>query len=388
MGTANVPVAAQVVVKPTLFSPQNVRFRQQAFASLTPGVANSPIPLQTGYIIRHMPVQLSFTLQTTGGTSTTAANINMANIINSGAFEAVQNLQVLINGTTPIRALPGSVLAMLQYFQQKQPPMQQWTVTAGGAGNGYNGTAAVEAQLTLPFSLPDALHPIDTALDARLLPANGLSAQVTCGSAANISSQAGIVFSQNPQITFWGYESYPAINGFSPPLAVLIPSYPVPNTAGGATTGAALQLQAQARNLSYKAFLIHAQTPAGVDVDAVTKFRLASGTDSIVDVDPRVWTRQLLAERGNYPLAWAAAPGGEATGVNNPFNIGINQSFGANTNTNLTNPAGWYYIDLAQDGYLTESLNTGSIGSLFCYVDTNAAANVTVYPIQIWGQLM
>ncbi len=386
MATLNTPAPAAVVQSTKLLSPLNVRFRQHASITVPPGT--SPITqLLTGFIIRKFVFELNFTLQTPS-TGVAGVAFPTANFLGTGAFEILSNLQILINGTNPIRNLSGRQLYMLNYFLSKNPPSQEWDYVVSTANVGAYATC--KAQIDMPFAWPSAMKPIDTSLDARVIPSNGLTMLTSIGQASAVNSFAGLTVS-NVGVNVYAEEFYGAPNGFRPVLAVVIPQFSIPNLSGGPSVKAPLQLQAAAANMSYAAFLLNSQSTANppVDQDSLIRFRLYSGTETPIDVDPRLWTKQLQADRGNYPLDWLY-PSNSSGGLspnNNPISQSILGMAASNTNTNLVNPRAWYLIDLCQDGYWTQALNTAGVGGLFINVDTSAASNVTVLPIQLWSQL-
>jgi hypothetical protein len=391
MATTNIPVAARVINQPTLSSPLNKRFYTE-FSQTFNQDTTPAIPLTTGYIVKNYILRYSFTLQTTGGTPLAPVNINQSDILGVGGPEIFPAVNVLINGTTPLRSLSGRALAMLEFFTTKQPPWQSWTITPGGAGNNYNGTAVVEGELIIPWAMADLMSPLDTSLDTRLMTANSLSIKLNIGDATNITGQAAVIVNGSASgiaVELLNDAFFGAANGFRPTFTALISQYSVPNTTGGAQSRAKLQLPSAEPKLNYKAFMVNTQNVFGTqDVDAVSTFAIKSCNTYLFDnIPPGIWTRYRNTLRGDWPLGFIG-PQGQV----NPYALQVNGGLvppatNPAPGTGMVNLDGWYYMDFSPDGYITSALNTEKIAALFLEAQTNQAAIMTVYPIEIWAQV-
>ena len=354
MGTVNTPVPASTAPATKLYSPQNTRLRQHGVQTIAPGGSNT-MNLLTGFLVRHLFVRLQFSI--TGLTAAPTA----ANLVGADGWSLLQNVTITINGSQQIRNLPGRVLYWLQVLTGKNPPAQGWTFTSTSAS--FDGT------LIIPFSWPDLIHPIDSCLDARQIPANAFTVQTNIGTVASVATGlTGTPVLSNATLTWSASESYPSANGFTPPLAIMLPTFNIPGTTGGAVSKQQLQLPSAIANLSYKGFLVNVQTVAGVDAPGVlTRWRTLSGVTALQDIDATSYQKQYLQERGNFPQYYANA---------NPVQA---------TSATADNINGWYLFDFAADGYATEALSMNGVGSFFCNVDTSAASSINVYPIAIYA---
>lgn len=359
MGTVNAAAPAGTKSTTTLISPQNTRVRQHTQITMPFG-GSATSNLLTGFLVRHLFMRLQFTLTSTSTTALTAANLTGAD-----GWSALENVVITINGSNQIRTLTGRQLYWLAVLTTGNPP--KWGYTFGGASGAY--TATFDSTLIIPFSMEDSIHPIDTCLDAQLIPANAFTIQATTASASSLLTGAATVTGGNITLTVSALESYAASGGFTPPLSVLYPTFQLPGTTAGAVSKQQLQVPSAVSNLSYRGFILNVQTPAGVDAPGVlTRFRCFSGTTYLMDVDTASYQDQYNMRKGIDRYNWYT--GG------NPLQ---------GTSTSMDNIDAWYYFDFCPDGYLTEAVNMSNVGSFFLNVDTNAASEITVIPIQLYA---
>jgi hypothetical protein len=359
MATVNAAAPAATRSASTLISPQNIRLRQHAVLSIPFG-SSQTANLLTGFLVRHLFARLQFTLTSTSTTALSAANLTGAD-----GWSAIDNAVITINGSNQIRTLTGRQLYWLNVLTNGKPP--KWGFTFGGTSGAY--TATFDGTILIPFSIEDGIHPLDTCLDAQLIPANAFTLQVNMNSAANMLVNAGTVTAGNATITVSALESYAAAGGFTPPLSVLYPTFQIPGTSAGAVTKQQLQLPSAVNNMSYKGIILNVQNTSGVDSPGVlTRFRAFSGTTYLMDIDAQSYQNQYNMRKGLDPANWYQ--GG------NPLQ---------GTSTSMDNIDAWYYFDFAPDGYLTEAVNMANVGSFFINVDTNAASEITVIPIQLFA---
>ena len=111
----------------------------------------------------------------------------------------------------------------------------------------------------------------------------------------------------------------------------------------------------------------------GFTTPAITNIKVISGSTVFRDIPARMlkdWQAQRLNfNREMLTAASSAAPVG---------------GFVSNQRNTLANEDGWYFVDLCQDGFLSEGIDASGLSELYLELNISAACTVTVIPIQLF----
>jgi len=318
---------------------QEVRRRKHVSVAYS---ANNKVSeqLSRGMIFRQLMLNLSGAITTSAGGDNDAADVRKA-----GEWGAVQRIDIIANGSDVIKSISGEALWWLNRFMFGQAPEESALIGAGGDDPTFDST------LILPFWMPRAIKPFDTALDARRL--SDLRIEVTWGDQNDVLAPAGAsAFGTAPTLDVYSLES------FNPPSNVAFNQWRV-WTIEETITAAATEHQIKLPvGHIYRGFLINTYSD---DVDVATilnNAKLRSGTTVFADVSEEILKADYVQSNGVAP-----APGRNAT---------------------KSSDDGWYMLDLVTDGRLAEGIDTLGFSELELVFDVNAPG--TTDKIKIWPQ--
>ncbi len=305
---------------------QQTRTRQQ---TVIPFQANSLVASQQlglGMMYRELYLTLA-------GPIDAGAAITHANLKNGDEWACVKRIDIVANGTDNIRSITGEELRMWNLFMYDRAPrlVQGW-VGAGGHPVAFKST------LILPFWMQKSRKPLDTILNSAKL--SDLRVNITWGDATSITSAATPSFTVAPTMTITSRESFGISGKFSVWRWLRLQDA---NVLAQDEYTVLLPL-----GNMYRGFMINCKDTNGVDlVDAIDKVELRSGTNVYFSADPRI-------VRDQYIINWDMEAGlADSTGAENKVAISDN-----------TKIDGWTYIDLIDDGYLSEAIDTLSLSEL------------------------
>jgi hypothetical protein len=246
-------------------------------------------------------------------------------------------------------------------------------------GDGATAAPIFDSSLILPFWMPLSIRPMDTALDSSKL--SDLRLEVTFASTANFQTAAaptGASFNlEVASVESFGIDGafsdckiYPIIqqiqisgqNQIQLPVTALYRGFVLNLAAAVADSDGTGDIAP-----GYAAL-------TGVQNAGLKNIKLISGTTVFHDMQYTVmrdWQRQRL-NYGPEQVQTVAA-----TAPVNGINLNIAR------NTLLKEPA-WAFLDLVQDGYLGEGIDSVGFSELYLEVDSLTAGVLTIMPIQVF----
>lgn len=316
---------------------QICRTRQQQIINYQ---ANSLVisnQLGLGMLYRELLLELAGTIVSTTGTN---CIYNAASLLGGDEWGLIQKLEIVVNGGDTIRSFKGEELAMYNTLMFNRPRRLCPNFGAGKT------TSIFDSILILPFWDYKSISPIDTLLDSSKL--SDMRVQVTWGSDLNITASTGSSFATAPTLTVASRESYGLSGRFS-----VSRNFKITNPAAiGAQKG--YQIQLPLGNI-YKGFFINTKDASGNDLaDCIDRVQLISGTNVFLDCNYK-------ALRNWQSLRKQAAIGiVDSTLAQLPLAV-----------SSKTNIDAWTYIDLIDDGYVTEAIDTYKLSELKLSFDVN-----------------
>lgn len=331
---------------------QQTRTRQQTVINYQ---ANSQVQSQQlglGMLYRELYLTLSGTIDTTG------ADIAPGNIMPGDEWGVIQRIDVLVNGTDNIISVTGEELNMWNTFMLGRP--RDMMVLANGSSQQFHSVQV------LPFWDKTSYTPIDSLLNSARL--SDLRINVTWGNPANVvdAGTGSASFSVAPTLMVSSRECFGITGDFSvwrrlrlqDNNVVQNDEYTVPLPLGNV----------------YRGFIINTKSANGFDLaSCIDRVQLVSGTNVYFDLD---YLTMQKAFRQNFRAAMANPEQFSALPSSNYLPV-----IGLSDGTDL---GGWGYLDLVDDGYLTEAIDTIALSELKLKFKTNQTIpKFTVLPSQI-----
>jgi hypothetical protein len=301
----------------------------------------------------------------------TAANNLTDGVQRGDTWGVVKLIEIMANNNQVIRSLSGNQLWWLNYFMfGTVPPVNPLLGNYDGAAGTAN--PASDVCLVLPFWMFRSVRPLDTALDSRKL--SDLKIRVTWGTFTDIHDDAS-AWTANPTLEVHSLESANVKGPFS-----LQTVYSMSKTI--TADESKFQVFLPTGDV-YRAFLINT-TDAGVDEgDIMKNLKIKSGTTVFYDAPGKViqqadgWMYPGIAHPiGNLQNTAGAGPlEGTTLGIYNKLQ-----------RSDSSNQAGWYFVDLVTDGYLSDAIDTLGFSEFYLELDVKVGAGTTkidILPIQI-----
>jgi len=318
--------------------PQQVRVRR--LTQVTYGASQTRgEQLPKGMLLRELILRLS-------GSVTAAAGFALTDLTRGDEWGIVRRIQIIANGSDVLLNLDGCQLAYLNYFLTGGRRAK----TAWAAG-----VVAFDTCLVVPIWSFMSKKSMDTILDTRLL--SDLRLEITWGTITDISTHAADAITVNPIIDAYGYESFGIEGPFSQSRL-----FRIIHTTVAANTAFRVNLPV---GHMYHGFLLNTQT-TGCDTALINNIRLIAGSTVFYDL-PGTVCQQWFRRRYGFEQIQD-----NALGFYEP-NFYSDQNF----------QAGWYYVDLVGDGYLSEAVDTLGLAELYLELNIAAASTLEVIPMQI-----
>jgi hypothetical protein len=330
------------------------RTRQQAIVSFQ---ANSQVQSQQlglGMLYRELYLNLQGTITSNNSNPVFTPSTLLA----GDEWGVVQRIDVLVNGADNIASFTGEELGIWNAFMLGRPR----DLTLANAA----GTVNFDQHLILPFWDKTSYTPIDSLLNSARL--SDLRVNITWGSATSVSNNTGATFTVAPTLTIASRECFGIQGDFSTWRRFRMVDN---NVAANQQYEVRLPL-----GNVYRGFLINTKTAAGVDLaDCIDRVKLISGTNVYFDLDYSTLQRTSRANNARPPII-----------------VNQNQNDTTNINTRLLSIAlsssadlrGWAMLDLVDDGYLTEAIDTVALSELkLQFVTNQSIGSFTVLPSQI-----
>ncbi len=329
--------------------PQQVRYRQQGKQVGFSANNRVTADMSRGMVYRELFIRLR------GQPTIAAIDNTSANTQRGDAWGVIKKIEVVANGNDTLKSLDGNALWWLNYFLYGQTPRISAIIADAATVN-----PAFDVGLILPFWMPRAVSPMDTALDSRNL--SSLEIAITWGDYTDINS-AATGWTAEPTIDVWSLESF----NISGPFSVWR-IHDIEKTI--TATSSRFQVQLPIGRM-YRGFLINT-TVGGVDVSNVlNNFKLVSGTTVFADISAGDNVlQQWVAERLNLPRN---------------FNT-TNNAYDPLRRGDANDVTGWVWYEQVTDGLLSESIDTLGFSELTMDLDVTVGGGTTkinILPMEI-----
>lgn len=341
---------------------QQPRMRRQTSLTLNAFSTKTTFTLGKGMLYRELILRLN-------GSFTYAAGANnaAATLARGDEWSLIERVDIIVNGSDTIRTFTGTQLKMMNRLLYGTTPRSSLTL-----GDGATAAPTFDSVCVIPFWMPLSVKPIDTALDSSVL--SDLRIEVTTASSANINTANGPT-AVSATLDVESYESF-GLQGEFTDFRI----WQIQNTAAAANTNLQVQLPV---GPVYRGFLVNFANGAGQSAtdlfgaNGITNVQIQSGTTIFRDAPfplIRDWQRQRLGWGRDVVQNVAASP--RLTNTNAPYmNLG---------KSDLLVEDAWAFIDLCQDGYMSEGIDTNGFSELNLIFNIPGAGTVTVLPLALY----
>lgn len=305
------------------------------------------VELARDNMVTALVLKLAVTITILAAANTAAA------VQKGGIWGVISRLEVVLNNTETYLSLPGWALPWLAWLWTGQFPEQQDTL-----GDGVAVNPPLFSTLVIPFLQPASAKPHDTVLDCRR--ARNVDLWVTWAGAATSISSGATGFTANPVLTVTAERMYPLASQVDPearPIRWQRDFSPVDIAA----TNAALRINISTGYV-YRGFVCVYDDDGAMTAGALTGLKLRSGQVTYFDLEEDE-LRQIARKR--YGLIDRTAPLVYSRGQNSLL--------------------GFYWVDLLQDGRLTECLDTTNWSELYFEANIVKPAGVSTLYIFPWA---
>ena len=322
---------------------QAVRRRKQGTISFS---SNNKVSegISRGMVYRELYLHLTGTLDCVAASNTQAATKR------GDEWALVKRIDVIANGTDVIKSISGTTLRILNSLMYGVPPRVSVELGNGTADPGFNSV------LVLPFWMPKAVQPMDTALDSRQL--SSLNIEITWGDAQDLNALAD-GFVTNPTVKLSSLESFNVKGPFSQFRVWEIEKEVTANNSR-------FQVQLPVGGI-YRGVLINTTDDDNDVATVLQNFKLVSGSTVFADVD-------------GFPFREVEQM---RSGFHRPFD---GTKYLDNFIGDANNFEGWYMYDHVTLGLLSESIDTLGFSefTLECDVVTGSGnTKLRVIPLEI-----
>ena len=340
--------------------PQQLRFRNQLTMDISGSTTSSRKivdKLGRGMILREMCLRL------TGSTTYAAGANNVVATLNRGdEWGLLNEIKIVANGADPIRTFSGHHLRALNRFWFGSYPRMSTTL-----GDGATAAPTFDSSLIIPFWQPNSSYPLDTALDTRKV--GDLRVELTTAAQSDINSANGPT-SMSATVQIGTFESF-GIDLDATDWNV----YPQYATVAAANPKFTVDIPVTA---AYRGFLINAAAGASATsadaASAINNIKIKSGTTTFFDLPGAMWRDWSRQRRGiSRDLVQQVAATAPVTGAY------LNGTRSSNFNEDA-----WYWVDLVQDGYMREAIDSLGFSELQLEFDIASACTLTIFPQQLF----
>jgi hypothetical protein len=316
----------------------------------------------------------------------------------------VSKVELIANGTTVLFSCAGSDLRPISRILKGGISPK----VSVNLGDGVTANPVLDSTVVIPFLNPRSTRPFDTLLYTGEMSDLRLEVTFTADwTAINASASA---WTTNPQIEIYTREqTLPLDPGSGAPM---LPNFyrrmlKVPITISAANSAFRYQLNT---GPIYRGFILNGLSSSNVEgTGNFTNFKVFSGPTTFMDIAETVlysagnWKARIPFEQvcrdnpnilnntggtasATFATILAAATYTQAdlVAIQNALSelalINDQAYYQNHGDCSPTRVMGsWYWADMADDGYMTESLDTDSIGDTYLEFNTPGAANVNVF---------
>ena len=295
-------------------------------------------------------------LRLTGATTCLAVNNTQVKTLKGDEWSLIERIEIKANGTDTIRSFSGNVLWWLNFFLYGVAPKVTQTM-----GDGATANPAFDSLLMLPMLMPNSIQPEDTVIDSSRV--QSLTIEITWASSHTAINASNSAFTTNPALQVLSMESFFPNGGEVTPANWRI--YEIVENVTSANPKQQVKLNT---GPVYRGFLINSVSD-GADVSTIlNNMKITSGSAVLFDL-PGEAIKQITRQR-------MRTGGGQFGGqVYNDLRIGNNNDV-----------EGWYYIDLAPLGKMSEAIDSLGMSELLLEFDLSnpgTTDKLNIYPLEI-----
>lgn len=341
--------------------PATVITRRQIPVTYAAG-AKQVIQLTRGLAYREMYLHLTAT------PTLTAANNTAAKAKLGDEWGSITKIELIANGTTTLFSMAGSDLRMFHMIMASSiSDSSQVMKVSSNLGDVTTANPILDSTVVVPFLNPRSTRPFDTLLYTGEM--SDLRLEVTWATDWTSINGSATAWTTQPLLEVYTREQTLPVNPTSG--QPILPNFyrrvlKVPITIAAANSAYRYQLNT---GPIYRGFVINGLN--GTPIEAVgtfTNVRLFSGPTTFMDIGETT-----LYSAGNWK---AKIPFGQVPQFTTLAQVAVAQG---NLDVSTARiPGSWYWMDLADDGYMTEALDTDSIGDTFLEFNTPAAATINI----------
>ena len=311
------------------------------------------IPVTRGLCFRYMALHLTATPTITG------ANNTVANTGLGDEWACVSKIELIANGTTVLFSAAGSDLKQLQKILLGQRPRVQPNL-----GDGATANPVLDSTVIIPFLNPKSRRPFDTLLYTGEM--SDLRLEVTFTADATAINSAATGWTAQPVIEVFTREQTIPLDPTTG--APMLPNFyrrmlKIPFQISGANPAARYQLNT---GPIYRGAILNVLSGALAESATIlTNVKTFSG--------PTVFSDMTYNSLEAVGKELTNTPDDQA-----PLSTGIwIQSAGEVSSKRVVQS--WAFSDFCEDGYMSEALDTDSIGDTFFEFNVNAAATINIF---------
>jgi hypothetical protein len=331
-------------------------------------------PLSRANIYREIRLRLYGTL-----TYAAAANNAAATLGRGDEWSLIERVDIVKNGSDVIRSFTGAQLKIWNRIWYGTLPR-----ISPFLGDGATAAPAFDSTLIIPFWMPRSFYPLDTALDSSRL--SDFRIEVTVASAAGVTSGATPPTAVNANLDISSYESF-GLTLENTDLRI----YSIQEVLGAANQQLQIPLPV---NAVYRSFLINfaaSGLSTAADIAPFTRtnngnYLTAAGIQNVkLQSGPTVFRDDNAAvlleyHRFKTDTVREINPNAAQTGVPSVL---LPSFVNGGRSANLNEDA-WLYLDMVQDGYGTEAIDSYGWTELYLELNVAGAGTVTVMPMQMY----
>lgn len=315
---------------------QQVRERNQGVIEYASG-GTKILELGRGYFNREIRLELS------GQLTCADSNNTDAKTKNGDEWACVKEIRVKANDTDIIRSISGKDLYWLNRYQYGQ------NITSGLTNGVTNPT--FKSVAFLPFWSMNSKSSFDTVMDTSRLSRFTIEIDWEPHTAINADASGWTV---DPTITVNTLESYFTTQPEKPVPLILQRIFKSTVSPTGVNSKYQFQLPV---GVMYRGFIINTSVSGVDDPACVNSIELTSGSTVF---SQKSWLMSKEIERMYLSLPEAI-----------------------NRKSTSSNEKAWVMMDLASDGYLTESLDAFFFSELLLKFDVTKACDINIYAYQL-----
>jgi len=341
---------------------QQVRQRRQTTQPVTAFGQKITFSLGKGMLYRELMLRFY-------GNITWTAPLNVAaNIGRGDEWALIDRIDIFVNGNDLIRTFSGPMLRIINQMWENSFSRPSLTF-----GDGATAAPTFDSTLVIPFWQPQSFRPMDTALDSSKV--SDFRIEITIASTAQFTSAtAPTAIAAN--IDILSLESF----GVDPSSVFSeMRLYQIQQTISGVNSAYQVQLPVGPlyRGFFFNAFTTGTGYTTADLPNAITNVKITSGTTVFRDIPWAVlrdWQRQRIGWRRDFVQQAANSPAVATAG-------GV---YLRTAKSSLVDEDSVAFLDLCQDGYMTEAIDTYGFSELNLEFHVAAACSLWIVPIQVY----